>query len=507
MIKYLLGENVISQKALIVGLARQGVALAQYLCDIGNEVTVTDLRTAADLAYEIDSLERYDIDFVLEEHPLSLLENVDTVFVSGGVPLDIPLLQIATKANIPISNDSQIVLDNLSCQTIGITGSSGKTTTTQLSSEICSLSSQFDNVWVGGNIGNPLLLDLPEILEGDIAILELSSFQLQIMDRSPNIAVVLNITPNHLDRHSNMEEYIMAKANILEYQGSDDIAILGWDNEFSQSMKSQVRGKCWGFTLDSNATFDNGCVIEDDTVMLRRHGNSVPVINCNDIRVIGTHNLLNILASVCVAGALDVEVNFIRQGLSSFKGVPHRMEFVADIEGVRWMNDTMATTPERTIAVLESLTEPVILLLGGKDKNLSWESLAVAMLSKVKKVVVFGQSSFLIKSSLEEVWVNYNRGDLRLSLLSDDIGVMDDGSGFDKLIKRSTAGEAANPDPVPVDISVTEVDNLEEAVLLASSLSDPGDTVLLAPGCTSFDQFSDAIERGEYYRELVLRLQ
>ncbi|HCU79842.1 MAG TPA: UDP-N-acetylmuramoyl-L-alanine--D-glutamate ligase [Chloroflexi bacterium] len=497
---------MIGQNALVIGLARQGMAVIKHLADGDTSVIATDLRSAEDLATPIQDLSSYAINFVLGEHPLSLLDGVDIIFVSGGVPLDIPLLQEARAKGIPLSNDSQLVLEQLPCRVVGITGSSGKTTTTLLTGKIIAASQTYKNVWVGGNVGNPLLLDMHEMTDQDIAIMELSSFQLEIMTSSPHIAGVLNVSPNHLDRHSNMQEYVMAKEHILDGQQSDDIAVLGWDNEITRRMSKRVNGHCWGFSMNSDANFDDGCFIKNEKIMLRRDGVTNSILPCQEVGLLGAHNLMNVIAASALAAAAGIEVDAIQAGICDFDGVPHRMELITEVNGVRWVNDTMATTPDRTIAALKAFDDPVILLLGGKDKKLPWHVLAQEIQSGVKNIILFGEAAPAIKRELEGAWYEYK---LEVGArFGEQYGTQfaDEGSGSERLVKESTAGEAADSDPIPVITNLLETAGMEQAVEAAHTLSNPGDVVLLAPGCTSYDQFSDAIERGECYRDLVVNL-
>ena len=494
------------QTVLIIGLARQGVALVHYLASGNTNVRITDLRSSEELATSLQALGQYDFELVLEQHPNSLLDDVDMVFVSGGVPLDIPLLQRAREHDITISNDSQLALEKSPCKVVGITGSSGKTTTTLLTGKMISASQRYRNVWVGGNVGNPLLLDLHRMTSRDMAIMELSSFQLEIMTSSPDIAGVLNVTPNHLDRHANMREYVMSKEKILDRQRPEDVAVLGWDDDITRSMCNRVRGHYWGFSMDPKPSFDDGCFVENATIMLRRDGVSSPIISCQDVGLPGAHNLLNVMAASALAAASGVEVEAIQAGIRDFDGVAHRMELVGDVNGIRWVNDTMATTPDRTIAALQTFEDPIILLLGGKDKRLSWRRLASEVKLGVKNIILFGEAAPLIKRSLENAWHN--------SVLEDDISVVGDdstifvdaGSESGRQVKLSTAGEAADSDPFPFSTKLLEARGLEEAVEIAHLIAKSGDVVLLAPGCTSYDQFANAIARGERYRDLVLNL-
>ena len=258
--------------------------------------------------------------------------------------------------------------------------------------------------------------------------------------------------------------------------------------------------------MDSNASFDDGCFIENETIMLRHNGVTNSIMACQDVRLLGAHNLMNVMAASALAAAAGVEIDAIQAGIYDFDGVPHRMELVTEINGVRWVNDTMATTPDRTIAALKAFEDPVILLLGGRDKKLPWHVLAKEVQSGVKNIILFGEAAPLIKRELEDA---RDKSKLEIDIPfggQGGIQFVDEGSGSERLVKESTAGEAADPDPIPVVANLLETIGIEQAVEAAYTLSDPGDVVLLAPGCTSYDQFSDATERGECYRELVVNL-
>ncbi len=498
-------SSVRGQTAVVLGLARQGIALAGYLAEHSFSVRASDLRPADALGPAFKALREHQLDFVLGEHPQSLLDGADIVFVSGGVPMDIPLLQQARERGIPLSNDSQLFLEKAPCKVVGVTGSGGKTTTTLLAGRMAVACGYFRNVWVGGNLGSPLLADVDRMTSEDVAIMELSSFQLEIMKTSPTVAAILNITPNHLDRHGTMNAYMEAKARILNGQRARDVAVLGWDDETARRLRGRVRGHCWGFGLGADERLLDGCYLDGERIILRRGGVSVPFAERKDIQLRGVHNTLNVLAAATVAVAVGVAPTVMPAVIRGFESEPHRLELVREVNHVRWVNDTMATTPERTMTALQSLTAPVILLLGGRDKKLPWDALAERVKMGVKAIILFGEAAVMIEREFGRVWavspahmnVAQGRG----------ARIADKGSWVEREINGSIAGTAADPGSILTFPALVRVEEgLEKAVQHAAALVDAGDVVLLSPGCTSFDEFSDASARGEMFRELVLGL-
>ncbi len=490
------------QTAVVLGLARQGIALAAYLAEHGVRVRASDLRPNDALVPVFGALRKYQLDFVLGGHPLSLLDGADIIFVSGGVPTDIPLLQQARERGIPLSNDSQLFLEKAPCKVVGVTGSAGKTTATLLAGRMVAACRRFRHVWVGGNVGNPLLADVHRMTSEDVAIMELSSFQLEIMTSSPKVAAILNITPNHLDRHGTMDEYVEAKARILDGQRTGDVAVLGCDDEMTWGLRRRVRGNCWGFGTGSAPSFMDGCHLDGERIMLRRDGYSNPFAARKDIQLRGSHNKLNVLAAATLAAAVGVEPT--AAAIRGFDGVPHRLELVHEANQVRWVNDTMATTPERTVAALQSFTAPVILLLGGRDKELPWGVLAERVKTGVKAIILFGEAAMLIERELGRAWA----GSFAVTTMTEGRGTRnrDGGLGIENQINGSTTGDAAIHGPNHTFPAVMRVGGLEEAVQQAVDSTEAGDVVLLSPGCTSFDKFCDASARGDRFRELVREL-
>lgn len=458
-------ENWSGKKVIVIGAARQGTALSRYLASKGAQVILTDMHSLDELPPNLTDLEKLGIQLHLGGHPLELLEGADLVCVSGGVPLTIPFIQAALQRGIPLSNDSQIFLEACPAQVIGITGSSGKTTTTALvglmAQKYFEMKQNGHRAWVGGNIGNPLIEQVDQIDEDDLVVLELSSFQLELMTRSPQIAAILNITPNHLDRHGSMQAYIAAKSRILRFQHPGDVAILNRDDPGSWSLAENLKSDLISFGFQKPDSKQNGTYIYKDAIWLQLGRESLKMLPLEWIQLPGRHNMANVLAACAIATAASLALPAIQTAIEEFTGIPHRLEFIRNINGADWYNDSIATAPERTMAAIEAFEGPLVLLLGGRDKNLPWDDLSQLIHQRVRAVVLFGEAAGLIERAL---------------------GAVKKGETLQVISRCNT---------------------LEEAVHAAAKLAQPGDTVLLSPGCTSFDAFKDFEERGEYFRKLV----
>lgn len=456
--KVIMDDVLSGKRIVIIGLARQGKALARFAAEAGAQVVVSDLRSADQLQSELAELNNYPIDILLGEHPLALLENTDFLAISGGVPADLPIVQEALRRGIPVTNDSFEFMKRCAAIVIGITGSAGKTTTTALTGAMVQASGR--KCWVGGNIGRPLLADLAEIQPEDIVVQELSSFQLEQWTASPPVATVLNVTPNHLDRHKSMAAYSAAKSNILRYQSSADVAVLAADDPGSQSLRQLVRGRLREFSLERPVV--DGAYLREGQIWLSGLKGAAPICGVSEIPLRGRHNILNVQAAAILADSVGVEAEAIRSAIRAFSGVEHRLELVRTINGVQYVNDSIATAPERAIAALDSFSEPLILLAGGRDKDMVWDVWTSQVSRRTKAVVLFGELAEKLEPLL-----------------------------------TSVEGRQAS-DPV-----IKRVITLSEAVATAADLAEPGDVILLAPGGTSFDAYRDFAERGRDFRQIV----
>ena len=448
-------------RVIILGLARQGKALARYFAEHGSVVIASDLKQRDELP--LGELSDLEIQFELGEHPQELLEKADLLCLSGGIPADLPLAQQARLQGIRVANDSQIFLDSSPAPVMGITGSAGKTTTTELLGRMANAAVKGNGrmAWVGGNIGEPLIQHLDQIKQNDLVVMELSSFQLELMTASPHIAAVLNLTPNHLDRHRTMEAYSAAKANILNFQLESDTAVLSREDPGAWGLRNYAQGRVLGFGV---RPFDGeGTYIEGGQVRLHMNGEEKQLFPAEAVSLRGPHNLLNVLAASAIGAAAGIEPEAMLAGVEGFTGVEHRLEFVRNVRGADWYNDSIATAPERTEAAIRAFGEPLVLLAGGRDKDLDWEALITLISQRVDHLVLFGESAEMIEG-----------------------------------LVQSAQGER------PYTLAIVE--GLDEAVQAAADEMEDGDVVLLAPGGTSFDEFVDFSVRGERFKELVQAL-
>ncbi|MEW6400859.1 MAG: UDP-N-acetylmuramoyl-L-alanine--D-glutamate ligase [Chloroflexota bacterium] len=498
--------NWTGTRTLILGAARQGIALARWLARHGSRVTLSDTRSLEALSSARASLGDVDVKWAAGGHPLELLDECDVLCLSGGVPLTLPIVQEAMKRGIPLTNDTQIFMEVVPCKTIGITGSAGKTTTTTLVGEMAKLAYKdasvfHPSVFIGGNLGDPLINYVDDIKAEDLAILEISSFQLDQMTISPNVAAILNITPNHLDRHGTMEAYTAAKARIIEFQTGKDTAILGRDDNGAWSLRNIVKGKLFTFSLNELGEGLDGTYLHDGLLNLREGNAYLPLMLREKVQLRGNHNVSNVLAAFAIGHAAGFTLDAMLEAAEEFRGVEHRLELVRELRGVRWYNDSIATAPERTIADIHSFDEPIVLLLGGRDKDLPWEELAELVHKRVDHVVLFGEAAEKIESALRSPSVRLGSG--VTSTARNVVETQDAGNPSEIANRKSkiaTFPKGRN------HLTVERVPHLKEAVLKAAEVAEAGDVVLLSPGGTSFDEFKDFAERGESFRKWVQEL-
>lgn len=471
--------NLAGKRATIIGLGREGTALARFLAGRGAQITVTDMKPAEALAARMAQLEGLPVNFVLGGHPSEVLE-ADAIFVSPGVPREVPLLVEAQRRGLLLTSEPRLFAALCPAPIIGITGSSGKSTTVALVGEM--LRVEGERTWVGGNIGEPLISVVEKMGPTDKVVVELSSFQLEYFapqpeahppegweclaqGYSPHISALLNVTPNHLDRHPSMAAYVEAKGHIYRYQRPGDVTVLGWDDPVARSQAPEVGAQLLLFSLGQEV--EQGTFLRDGWVMLRLAGREKQICTVGDIQLRGQHNVANVLAACAVAGAAGATPEAMRQAIRTFRGMPHRLELVRELRGVRYYDDSIATSPGRVCAALRSFEEPIVLLAGGRDKHLPWGEFAELALRRARHVICFGEAAERIMRELRVA--SYK-------------------------LQHST-------------VSSQLVTTLEEAVSAASSVARPGDVVLLSPGCASFDAFRDFEERGERFQELVQSLK
>lgn len=455
------------KRITIMGLGFFGgtIGLAKYLVTQGAQVTLTDLKSAVELHDSVAALTGLPVRFVLGRHERTDFTDVDMVFASPAVHEDSPYLMAARAHGIPIDTEMNLFMRLCRGTVIGVTGSNGKTTTTSLIGAI--LQAANPRTRVGGNIGRSLLPEVAEIEPGDPVVLELSSFQLEdltAVGRSPRIALLLNLSPNHLDRHGSMEAYLAAKKHIFAYQGSADIAIFNADDPRVRPLAAEVRSQSRFFSLERPV--EHGTYLAGDRILVVRSGAASEVCSREDIPLLGRHNVANVLAAVAAADAWGVPAATTREAIRAFPGVEHRLERVRELHGVRFYNDSIATSPAATLAALAAMQQPIWLIAGGYDKGLPLQALGEAIVQRVKGVYLIGKTAPQIAQAIE------------------------------------TARRPGTSLP-----AITFCRDLREAVHAAYGVASPGDVVLLSPACASYDQFRNFVERGRLFKQLVAALE
>ena len=437
-----LGEN----RFLVVGLGITGVETSKFLRSKGVPVKATDSREAGELGPVVEKLAAEGMDIHCGTHAPEFFEWADTIVLSPGVRFDLPEISDAQAAGKTVISEIELAWNFISRPVIGITGTNGKTTTTSLLSEILERSGM--KIFTGGNIGTPLISVAEKDDEYDFLLLELSSFQLQgIREFSPHVAVILNISPNHLDHHSSMEEYKAAKLGLFANQGEDDWAVFNADDPAVLEGSDSFRAKRISFGTGGERT-DIYC--REDEIVFGELSFSL-----RDSALVGEHNKENIMAAVAVSGVLGCQRDPVQKSINKFRPLPHRMEFVLTTRGADVYNDSKSTTPFATLRAIESLPSPIILVAGGKDKGIDYDCLRDAVASKVKALVLIGETREKMRTQLGG------------------------------LARTTCAG------------------SLKEATRSALELSRDGDTLLFSPGCSSFDMFSSYEERGNLFKEIV----
>jgi UDP-N-acetylmuramoylalanine--D-glutamate ligase len=448
-------DRVTGKKVGIFGMARSGVACAKLLKNLGAQVFVSDSKSGGLLTPEIAQLTDLDIDFETDSHTSRAVTDKDYLIISPGVPLDIPILKEAQSRGIPVFSEIEVAFWLTDARIVGITGSNGKTTTTTLVGEI--LKEEKRESQIGGNIGIPFSSLVEKVSPEGIVVLELSSFQLErIEEFRPYISAVLNISADHLDRYPDLKSYVDAKLRIFENQTDADFAVLNADDR--NSMELALYSACKKVFFSTNKELELGAFVKDGMLFYRMNGKGEKIIDTKDIGIKGPHNLSNAAAACAICAVLEVESRSMRSTLRRFKGVEHRLEEVSTVSGVKFINDSKATNVESVWYALQSVTEPVVLIAGGKDKGGDFTRLREMVKSKVKALILIGEASEKIDHAL---------GD---------------------------------------QVRVFHSPSLEEAVKLSFEKAREGDTVLLSPACASFDMFKDYQHRGEVFKSSVRSL-
>ena len=450
-----------NKKVAIIGLGVSNLPLIDYLYKLGSEITLFNNKPIEQLDKNIlDKIYEYKLKFSFGENYLNKLVGFDVIFRSPSCRPDIPQIEEEVKRGALLTSEIELVLEMCPGTTIGVTGSDGKTTTTSLIYEILKESNY--KCYLGGNIGIPLFTKLGEMKPEDFVVLELSSFQLMTMKVSPQVAVITNVTPNHLDIHKSYDEYKGAKANIFKNQTENDLLVLNYDNDITRNFAKDVIGSVIYFS--SKEKLENGIIVDGETIKdcesgLRRH-----LLNTKNTKLRGIHNAENMCAAIAATKRF-VTPEAQAKAISNFAGVEHRLEFVKQIKGANWYNDSIASSPTRTIAGLKSFDENIVLIAGGYDKHLDYTPIAKPIVENVGSLILLGQTANKIYSA-----VTY---ELKFS---------------DK------------------ELPIYKVNTLEEAVEKANEISKKGDVVLFSPASASFDMFKNFAERGNKFKQIVNKL-
>ena len=439
------------------GIGRSHMPLIRLFQEKGALVSARDKRSLEELGDNGKALQERGVQLILGENYLEDLRE-DIIFRTPGMKYHLPQLEAARKRGAAVTSEMEVFFQLCPCKIYAVTGSDGKTTTTSIIAEL--LKAQGKTVHLGGNIGKPLLPEIESIQPEDCAVVELSSFQLISMRESPDVAVVTNLSPNHLDVHKDMQEYIDAKKNILLHQGAFSRTVLNAGNEITASFAPQVRGDCWMFRR--GAPVERGVWCDGETIYV--HGQALLPIS--QIRIPGWHNVENYMAAIAAVWG-DVEPETIRRVAETFAGVEHRAEFVRELRGVKYYNDSIATSPTRVISGMLSLfPQKILLIAGGYDKHIPFEPLGPAVCEKVKTLILLGDTAQKIQDAVQAA-PQYQEG-------------------------------------CP---EILRVDNMEQAVAAAAAHAQPGDIVSLSPACAAFDLYPNFEVRGWHYKDIVNGLQ
>ena len=451
-------EYIRFRKVAVIGLGVSNLPLLDYLYEMKAQVTIFDERTIDEISKDIiNKITAYGFEFSFGKNCLEKLKGFNIIFRSPSCLPTRPELQEEANRGAIVTTEVEMLMEMCPCKIIGVTGSDGKTTTTSMINAI--LQKAGYNTFLGGNIGTPLFTKLPEIKPDDIVVLELSSFQLMNMKISPDIAVITNITPNHLNIHKDYEEYIEAKKNIFKYQNENGILILNYDNDITRECKKEAKGKVVFFS--SLNKLDNGFIVNEEIIKECEDRVRKSILNTNEIILRGNHNFQNIATALAATKTL-VDTDIAVEAIKEFKPVEHRIEFVKEIEGVKWYNDSASSSPTRTLSGINAFKENIILIAGGYDKNLDYKPLAIPILEKVSTLILIGDTAEKIFDVVKEESEKQNKS-----------------------------------------INIYMCDSLEQTIELAVKSSKKGDVVLFSPASASFDMFKNFADRGQKFKNLV----
>ena len=454
-------ETLRGKSIAVIGMGVSNTPLIRMLLRAELKVTVCDKSPRERVEEQVSELESLGAKLRLGPDYLAKIHKADIIFRTPGLSPNTPELQKAMEGGSILTSEMELFFRLCPCRLIGVTGSDGKTTTTTLISEF--LKEAGLNVYLGGNIGRPLLPDVDGMTAEDVAVVELSSFQLMSMDRSPNVAVFTNLSPNHLDYHHTMEEYTSAKLNIFCHQKPEDRAIFNYDNDITRSLAKAAVGQAMLFSRKQR--LEEGVYLRDGAIWLTNRMGSREVLPLSDIQIPGVHNIENYMAAIAAVDGI-VPDKCVRAVAQRFTGVEHRIELVRELDGVRYYNDSIASSPSRTIAGLRSFPEKVILIAGGYDKHIPYDELGPEAVKSVKALLLTGDTAEKIKAAV-----------------------------------------LSAPDYRPGAPELVDCGDLREAVDRARAMAKPGDVVILSPASASFDRFKNFAERGNAFKDLVNALE
>ena len=449
------------KKVAIIGIGVSNLPLLEYFYDLNARVTIFDSKESNQISVEaMQKIEKYGFEFIGGKDSLSRLKGFDIIFRSPSCMPDRPELVEAVENGAVLTSEIEMVLKLAPCKVIGVTGTEGKTTTTTLINEIVKKSGR--KTYLGGNMGKPIFTKIRNVKPENIIILELSSFQLSDMDISPDISVVTNIYPDHLNVHKSYEEYREAKKNIFKHQSENGIVVLNFDNEFTREFAKEANGKVIFFS--SKEKLDDGFIYDkaDGTIKYCKDGVRRHIIKKEDIKLRGIHNYENICAALAATSSI-VDVDTQVKAIEEFTGVEHRLEFVRELNNVKWYNDSIGTSPASTIAGLNSFDEDIILLAGGSDKGLDYKEVGEAIARKVRALILTGPTSEKIENATKQALNGKN-------------------------------------------IEIYYTSNMQESVNLAKEIAKAGDVVLLSPASASFDLYKNFEDRGHQFKDCVNNL-
>ena len=450
------------RKIAVIGLGVSNIPLLDYLHEKKAKVTVFDQRTIDNISKDVmDKITSYSFEFSLGENYLEKLKGFDLIFRSPSCLPTTKELKKEEERGAIVTTEIEMLIKMCPAKVIGVTGSDGKTTTTSLINAI--LKHAGYKTWLGGNIGIPLFTKLNEIEKEDIVVLELSSFQLMGMEISPSISVITNITPNHLNIHKDYEEYIEAKKNIFKYQDKNGIIVLNADNEITNSCKDEANGKVIMFS--GKEKLENGFIVDTDGIIkecnegIRRH-----IIDTKDLKLKGMHNFQNVCTVLALTKEL-VDADDAAKTIKEFAGVCHRQEYVRTVDGVEWYNDSASTSPTRGISALNAFKDKeIILIAGGADKNLDYTPIGKPIVDNVKSLILIGQTANKIYEAVKNELENQHK-----------------------------------------QLNIHMCDTFEQSMNLAKRIAKPGQIVLFSPASTSFDMFKDMYDRGDQFKNMVMK--